>query len=175
MKRRSRRSLAAVLVAVALMALCAFAVTVSVQVLMDPRKWDDIDNTIDMLTGVRWGDIVVLAVAVGVGVIGLALVLAAIVPGRLVIVPLAGDDTDISAGVGRRSLRSTLRRGVLAVDGVSAVRIRRRRRKVVAVVRTSRVTTDGLADAGRAAVDSRLDQIDLGTRPTVSVKVRSSS
>ena len=172
MKRRSRRSLAAGLVAVALVALCAFAVAVSIQVLMDPRRLDDVTRTVGVLNTVRWGDITVVAVAAGVGLIGLVLVLAAIVPGRLIIVPLADDDTAISAGVGRRSLSSALRRGVLAVDGVSAVSLKRRRRKIVAVVRTSRGTTDGLADAGRAAVDGVLDHIELGARPTVAVKVK---
>ncbi|MFI9380801.1 DUF6286 domain-containing protein [Kutzneria sp. NPDC052558] len=174
MKRRSRRSVAATLAAIGLFALCAFAVTVSVQVLMDPRRWRDVDNALAVLNSVRWGDIVVLAAAVGVGVVGLVLLLAALVPGRLVVVPLAPDDTGIAAGVGRRSLGSALRRTTLAVDGVSAVRVKRRRRKVIAAVRTTRTVTDGLADAERTAVDRALDGIDLRTRPTVAVKVRRS-
>jgi hypothetical protein len=171
-KRRSRRSLAAALVSIGLFALCAFAVTVSVQVLMDPRRWSDVDNALAVLNSVRWSDIVVLAAAVGVGVVGLILLLVALVPGRLVVVPLASDDTGITAGVGRRSLGSALRRTALAVDGVSAVRIKRRRRKVVAAVRTTRTTTDGLADAEQTAVDRVLNEIDLRTRPTVSIKVK---
>lgn len=172
MKRRSRRSLAAGLVAIAVLAICAFAVTVSVQMLMDPRRWDDVTTVIGVLNAARWGDITVVAVAAGAGLAGLVLVLAAVVPGRLVIVPLTADTTQISAGVGRRSLQAALRRGALSVDGTTAARVKCRRRKVVAVLRTDRVTTDGLGDAGRVAIESALDHLDLGTRPAVSVKVK---
>jgi hypothetical protein len=40
------------------------------------------------------------------------------------------------------------------------------------VARTNRTNTTGLDDAVKAAVEHRLDQIDLATRPTVTAKVR---
>jgi hypothetical protein len=57
------------------------------------------------------------------------------------------------------------------VDGVSGAKLKLKRRKVFAKVTTGRTTTDGLADAVRAAIEHRLDQITPALRPTVKVKV----
>lgn len=58
------------------------------------------------------------------------------------------------------------------MDGVSGASLTLGRRKVAAVVRTDRTSTDGLADAVRASLEHRLDQITPASRPELKVKIK---
>ncbi|WP_158879420.1 DUF6286 domain-containing protein [Amycolatopsis anabasis] len=169
MIRRPRRVLPAAAVALVLLAGCVVITIACVQTLLGQSPV----VRYEQLTGLaRWNE---LPVAVGGGAaaaLGCVLVFLAVSPGRPVVVPLTG--TDIDSGTTRSGLRRALADTAAGVDGVSAVRLRLRRRKVTAAVRTGRATTGGLADAVRGALDARLDEIAPVTRPRVRVKVRSS-
>ncbi|WP_408629856.1 DUF6286 domain-containing protein [Amycolatopsis aidingensis] len=56
--------------------------------------------------------------------------------------------------------------------GVSGVRVRLRRGRLSAIVRTDRTVPTGLNESVRAALERRLDQIAPATCPRISVRVR---
>ncbi|WET77397.1 DUF6286 domain-containing protein [Amycolatopsis sp. QT-25] len=170
MKRRPRRGIPATLTAIVLLAACALVAVVAIQMLLGETPWIRYDTVAGTLHDLRWND-VATAVIGGVSVLlGLILILAAILPGRLTVLPLRGD---LDSGASRRSYRSTLRAAAATVDGVSSAKVKLKPRKVSAKVSTGRATTDGLAEAVHGAITHRLDQIDPALRPTVKVKVRS--
>lgn len=173
MTRRPRRGVPAVITALVLLSLCVLTATSVIQLLAGRRPVVSYAAIADWAHTTRWDSLVVI---VGAGVVvltGLVLLVAATVPGRPTVIPLSATDTDatIDAGASRRSLRSTLRAAANAVDGVTATRLTLRGRRVTAVVRTHRTTREGLAEAVRAAVGHRLDQISPATRPAVRVRV----
>ncbi|AXB43712.1 DUF6286 domain-containing protein [Amycolatopsis albispora] len=164
MKRRPRRSTPATLTALVLLGGCTVVAVAAIQLILGQRPWLDYG----VLHRIHWNE---LPVAVSGGVLvlsGLTLVLAAVLPGRLTILPLRGE-TD--SGASRRSYRSTLRSAAAGVDGVSRAKLTLRRRRVAAKVRTERTNPTGLAEAVRAAIEQRVAQIDPAVQPRISVKV----
>lgn len=171
MKRRPRRSAPATLSALVILAVCVLAAAVSIQLLLGERPWISYAAVTGWLNGQRWTD-VIPAVAGGVAaLLGLALLLAAVLPGRARVLPLRGD---LDSGASRRSYRSTLRTAASTVDGVSGAKLKLGRRRVKAVVTTARTSTEGLADAVRTAVEQRIGQIDPVTPPAVKVRLKTS-
>ncbi|HEV7978593.1 DUF6286 domain-containing protein [Amycolatopsis sp.] len=168
MKRRPRRSTPATLTAVVLLAACAVVAVVAIQTILGETPWLSYKTAADALHGARWNDLIPALAGGGAVLLGVVLLLTAFLPGRLTVLPLEGE---LDSGASRRSYRSTLRTAASTVDGVSGAKLKLKRRKVFAKVTTGRTTTDGLADAVRAAIEHRLDQITPALRPTVKVKV----
>jgi uncharacterized protein DUF6286 len=171
-KRRPRRGVPAVLTALVLLAVCALVTVAAIQMIIGVSPLVDYRSVAATLHGTRWDD---LGTALAGGVLalaGLVLLLAAFLPGAPTVLPLSGDPAGMDSGATRRGLRSTLRAAASTVDGVSAAKLRLRRRRIVAVVRTNRTTTTGLDHAVTAAIEHRLDQIGLDTRPTLIVRVQ---
>ncbi len=173
MKRLPRRSAPAVLTAVVLLAVCVLVATVAIQTILGHTPWVDYRTAADALNATRWNDLVPVIVGGAAAVLGLVLLLAAFLPGKPTVLPLRDDETSIESGASRRSYRSTLRTAATGVDGVSGAALSVGRRKVAAVVRTDRTNTDGLADAVRASLEHRLDQIAPAGRPELKVKIKS--
>jgi hypothetical protein len=171
-KRRPRRSTPAVLTALVLLAACALVAVVAIQMIIGESPLVDYRSVATTLHGMHWDDAGVVLAGGVLALVGLLMLLAAILPGAPTVLPLSGDPTGMDSGATRRSLRSTLRAAVSTVDGVKVAKVRLGRRKVAAVVRTNRTNTTGLDDAVRAAVDHRLDQINLVNRPSLAVKVQ---
>jgi hypothetical protein len=170
-KRRPRRSAPATLTALVILAVCVLVAAVSVQLLLGDRPWISYAAVAGRLHGLHWTD---LAPAIAGGVaalLGVALLLVAVLPGRATVLPLRGD---LDSGASRRSYRSTLRVAASTVDGVSGAKLKLGRRRVKAVVTTARTNTDGLADAVRAAVEQRVGQIDPAAAPAVKVRLKTS-
>ncbi|RDG34526.1 DUF6286 domain-containing protein [Streptomyces corynorhini] len=169
MKRRPRRSAPATLTALALLAACTVVAVVAVQMIAGQTPWISYGAVAGDLRAAHWNDRAP-AVAGGIAaLIGLIMVMAAVLPGRPTVLPLAGE---LDSGASWRGLRSTLRTAAADVDGVNRVTLRLRRRRVAARVRTDRTNTEGLADAVRTALEQRLDQIDPARRPDVKVTLR---
>ena len=171
MKRRPRRSLPAVLTALVLLAASALVAVVAIQMIINEKPWIDYGSVASTLHDTRWGDTVMLWVGVGVALIGLLLLAAALLPGRPTVLPLSGDRPDMDSGASRRSLRSTLRTAASTVDGVTTTKLWLGSRRARTAVRTNRANTAGLDDAVRAAVERRLDQITPAVRPNLTVRV----
>ncbi|KFU76627.1 hypothetical protein SAMN04489729_7845 [Amycolatopsis lurida] len=169
MKRRPRRSVPAVLVALVVLAGCVLAAIVAVQTIIGEKPWLSYDAVASALHDTRWSDPLPPIAGGVVALLGLLLLVAAIVPGRPTVLPLEGG-TD--SGASRRSYRSTLRTAASTVDGVSAAKLKVKRSKIVSVVTTGRTNTAGLADAVRAAIEHRLSQIGPATVPAVRVRVK---
>lgn len=169
MKRRPRRSLPAVLVALVVLAGCVLAAAVAVQLIIGEKPWVSYDSMASALHGTRWSDPLTALAGGGAALLGLLLLVSAVVPGRPTVLPLDGSP---DSGASRRSYRSTLRTAASTVDGVSSAKLKVKRRKVVSVVTTGRTNTAGIADAVRAAVEHRLAQIGPATVPAVRVRVK---
>ncbi|MCR6490765.1 alkaline shock response membrane anchor protein AmaP [Amycolatopsis sp. OK19-0408] len=170
MKRRPRRSTPAALVAVVLLAGCVPAAVVAIQAIFGKVPWISYSGIADRLHATHWNDFVPVLAGAAAALLGLVLLAAALLPGRLVVVPLRGE-TD--SGASRRSYRSTLRAAASDVDGVTAATLKVKRRKVTARVRTARTNVEGLPDAVRTAIERRLAQIAPATTPAVKVRVTS--
>ncbi|WP_370964484.1 DUF6286 domain-containing protein [Amycolatopsis sp. cg9] len=169
MKRRPRRSVPAVLTAVVVLAACVLVAVVAIQTIVGERPWISFGSVASALHDLRWTDAVPAVAGGVVALLGLVLVLGAVLPGALTVLPLGGP---FDAGAARGSYRSTLRAAAASVDGVSGAAVKVGARRVKVRVKTARTRPDGLADAVRAAVGHRLDQIGPATRPAVSVRVR---
>jgi len=173
MRRRPRRTIPAAITALILCALCVLTAISAIQLLAGQRPLISYAALADLAHTTRWDSLAVAAAAGLVMLIGFILLLTAILPGRPTVIPLRAIDTGaaLDTGASRRSLRSTLHAAADAVDGVTATTLTLRRRTVTAVVRTHRTTREGLAEAVRAAISHRLDQISPATRPAVRVRV----
>ncbi|UGT63959.1 DUF6286 domain-containing protein [Nocardia asteroides] len=167
MTRRPRRVVPAVLLALVLLA-AAIAVIVSlVQRLTDTREFVSYDRVAAELYAVEWGETPVLVTGIGALTLGALLLVAAVWPGRALLVPLV-DEEGLRAGVSRRGLRAAIRESAETVDGVTARGVRLGRRSVRIEARTDRVESAGTADAVCDRVSNRLREI--GTRSVRRVR-----
>ncbi|HEX7302066.1 DUF6286 domain-containing protein [Lentzea sp.] len=169
MKRRTRRSLPASLTALVLLGAGVVTTISAVQHLTGDRPWLDITAIASALHSVQWTDQITLVAAAVVAVLGLVLVLAAVLPGAVTVLPLAGTP---DSGITRSGYRSALRTAANDVDGVSAAEAAIGTRRVTVRATTARTHTEGLTDAVRAAVETRLDELAPSRRPAVVVKLR---
>lgn len=173
MKRRPRRSGLATATAVVVLAACVLVTVVAIQMIIGERPWIRYDSVATALHDARWDAVGTAVVGGAVALVGLVLLVAAVVPGRPAVLPLAGDEPDLDSGANRRSTRAALRATASGVDGVRSAKLRLTGGRVVAAVRTDRVDPAGIDEAVRAALSRRLDQITPERRPSVRVRVRS--
>ncbi|WP_409465049.1 DUF6286 domain-containing protein [Amycolatopsis sp. GA6-003] len=169
MKRRTRRSLPATLTAAVLLAAAVLAAVAAIQRLTGHQPWLDYRAVAAVVHDARWTELVPALVSGAVALLGLGLLWAALLPGKRRILPLTGDP---DSGADSTGYRAALRAAAADVDGVERAQLSTGSRKVKVRVKTARTRTDGLADAVRAAVESRLDRISPARRPAVSVRVR---
>jgi hypothetical protein len=156
-------------VALVVLAACVLVAVSAIQFLVGERPLFTYDSLAGAVHDTSWTELPVVLGGGAAVVIGLVLLYTALIPGKPTVVPLAGPDS----GAVRHSLRRTLRASAAEVDGVSSVKLKLRRKKAIARVRTNRTNTDGLADAVRDAVSQRLDRIGPVNRPAVRVRIAS--
>lgn len=175
MIRRPRRSLPATLVALALLA-AAFLIAVSCgQLLLDQTPLLPFAAVAQTGAAFTWNQVIVLAAAAVVAVLGLALMVAALSPGAPTIVALAPRDGQPHAGATRRSLARALTMAARNVDGVDKASVRVRPRTVTAAVRTPLREPADLPEQVRTAITERLDDIALAQRAQVRVRTTTRS
>jgi hypothetical protein len=170
--RRPRRGIPATLTALVALVLCALVAVVAIQLIAGQPPVFSYRTIAADLHRAQWRDLVVAIVGGAVALVGLVLLLTAVIPGRAMVLPLGSDDTDLVAGVSRRSLLLTLRSAAGAVDGVATVRLALRGRTIAVIVHADRTDDTGIADALRAAVQGRLAQLAPATEPTIKIRVR---
>jgi hypothetical protein len=172
MIRRSRRSLAAGLVAIVGLALCALVATSAIQLLLNKPPVLDYQRAANWAHSTQWTSIAVVIGGAVLAFAGLVLLLAAIVPGKALVLPLQGSgNTALTSGVRRRSTAAVLRSAAESVEGVDALKLKVRRRKVAAKVAANRFGAENLQAQVESALSEQLDRIDPRRRPRVRVKV----
>ncbi|MFI5783849.1 DUF6286 domain-containing protein [Nocardia sp. NPDC051570] len=171
MRRRPRRTPAATVVAVATLALSVAVIVSLIQRLTGTHEFVSYDTVAAWLHGTTWRSSWVLATGVTALVIGVLLLGSALVPGRAVVLPLTAEE-DLSAGITRRGLRTTMREAAYTVEGVSTARIRLRRNRVGVVARTERAVAQELTEPVRAAVEQRLAELGPAAPPQVVARLR---
>lgn len=120
-----------------------------------------------------WTDALIVAIAAGIAVLGLILVLIAVIPGRTKLLAISATDSTTPAGTTRKSVRRSLRASARSVDGISAVEVkvgRRARRAKIDVTTPFRNPGDLRAEVEAAALD-RLAQLDLIKIPRITVGI----
>ena len=179
MNLRPRRGVPATLTGLLLLAACVLTATDAIQILAGGHPLLSYTRFAATLHRQHWNS---LAPAIAAGVlalVGLLLLLAALLPGRPVVLALSvptDDDGVSAAGLSRRGFRNMLRDTAASVDGVTSASLTVRRKVIAASVRTAG-PAEGLADSVRAALERRLDQIAPARRPALRVRAstRSSS
>ncbi len=110
--------------------------------------------------------------------LGLVLVLCAVLPGRSLVLPLAGDaESGMRAGVGRAGLARALRATAADVDGVVDARVRVRPRRVTVRLRTEAGSVqhrDEIAERALKALERRLSSTALARQPRLRLRVSTS-
>jgi hypothetical protein len=172
MIRRPRRAIPATLTALVALAVCALVATVAIQLAAGQPPVFSYQTIAANLHRAQWRDLVVAIVGGAVALVGLILLLTAVIPGRAMVLPLGADDTELVAGISRRSLLLTLRSAAGAVEGVATVRLALRGRTVAVRAHADRVDDTGIADALREAITGRIAQLSPATTPTIKVRVR---
>lgn len=169
---RGRRTVGAVLLAVLLLA-GAVAVGWAATLLALGRSVTlvDLGAAVRWSQQTRWTDTVVLVAGIVVAVIGLLVLLGALVPPARRGLELTAVHPRTATSLTRRSLRRTLAAAVEQLDGVSGATAALGR-GVVRVDATSWLRHPGsLQQDAVAAVEHRLDLLDLKVRPRVEVRL----
>ncbi|WP_084514326.1 DUF6286 domain-containing protein [Nocardia acidivorans] len=170
--RRPRRVVPAVLLALAVLAVCVVAVISLTGRLVGRSELVSYDSLADRLHGTHWSDAAVLGAGIAIAGAGLVLLLIAVLPGRPVVIAL-DEVGDSPAGLARRSLRADLRRAAASVHGVESPRVHLGDKKIRVSARTGRAETAVLDTALREAVTGALDRIAPARPATVRTRLRS--
>ncbi|WP_227983614.1 DUF6286 domain-containing protein [Nocardia spumae] len=173
MNRRPRRIVPAVVVAVVLLGV---AIVVAVSLIQNLAHSDELvpyDTVATRLHDTTWHSAWVLGVGIGVAVVGVVLLVAAVIPGRRVVVALEADE-GMDAGIMRRSLDGALDDAAASVAGLEAARVRRTRKHIRVQGRAAHPDHADLEQTVEAAVSDRLSRIAPQSAPPVSVRLRTS-
>jgi hypothetical protein len=180
--RRPRRGIPATLTALVLLAASVLTAIDAIQLLAKTHPLISYARATGELHKLHWNG-PVPAITAGVLIaLGLLVLLAALVPGRPVVVALTeltqtsddpGTTKGLDAGVSRRGLRTMLGTAAASVDGVASATLTVRRNVVAATVRTLG-SSEGMADTVRAALEQRLDQVSPAQRPALRVRATTS-
>lgn len=136
----------------------------------DPPLVVPYDRWLRTLRPHGWADTVVLLSCVGVAVLGVLLILAALV-GREKRIRLSSEDPDLDMSTSPRSLSRALRNDARSVDGVgtASARVRQRKAKVTAEVRLGEPTA--VEQELETTLSERLRTLSLATPPKLVVRV----
>lgn len=170
---RGRRTLGAVLLALLLLAAAGAAGwAAALLALGRPVTMVDLDAVVRWTQQTRWTDTVVLVIGAVVAVVGLLVLLGALIaPGRKG-VELTPVHPRTATSLTRRSLRRTLEAAVEDLDGVTRATAEVGT-KSVRIHATSWLRHPGdLRQQAVAAVEHRLDLLDLRVRPRVEVRLQ---
>jgi hypothetical protein len=168
--RRHRRVLPSIVVASVLLAVGVLFAVSGAQLVLDRTPVLPVDGVRELGGRVTWQHPLLIGAEVLVGLVGLLLIGAALLPGRPTVLPLAPAHGLVS-GTTRSGLARALATTAREVDGVDSARLRVGTRRVRATVRTPLHDAAGLAEQVRAALRDRLSDLDLTRRPTVRVRV----
>jgi Family of unknown function (DUF6286) len=173
---RPHRTPAAIVTVVLLTAVAAGTATELISTILrrPVLPTEDLARAGRLLRTTAWNDPAVLAIAGGVGLTGLLLLIIALLPGHGRVTVMAASDPRSLLGVGRSGLRATLETAALAVPGIAEARVRLRgrlRRRVVVHAATGYRNPGTLRQIVADAVRARMDAADLVRPPRVVVRL----
>ncbi|MFC4112386.1 DUF6286 domain-containing protein [Nonomuraea zeae] len=170
---RPQRRIPAIVVALllALLSLLVAAETISA-LLGRPLRWIPYDRMLGWAASTLWSNPLFLLGSAIVTLIGLALLLTALVPGRPSMVPVRSGDPDVIIGLRPKSVTRALEHAAEQVPGVRSARARMHGHTVA--VTSAGFGPDGerYGEAVRGAVLSRLAALDLVEPYRVDVNVK---
>lgn len=111
-------------------------------------------------------------VAIVLAVAGIAMLLAAIIPGRPSRVRLLDDQIPGETAISHRDLARRVQRRAQNVDGVHSARVTVGRRRIDVLVRTVVDDTAPVATAARAAVEHTVRELQFAPSPRSRVRTR---
>jgi hypothetical protein len=176
--RRPRRGIPAALTGLLLLAASVLTAIDAIQILAGaPHPMLSYARFASALHRLHWNSLAPAIAGGGLALLGVILLLAALVPGRRMVLALGSSppapDLDGGAlpiaGLSRRGLRNMLRATAASVDGVTSAKLSVRRKVIAATVRTPG-SAEELSGRVRAALEQRLDQISPATRPALRVR-----
>jgi hypothetical protein len=179
--RRPRRGIPATLTGLLLLAAGVLTAIDAIQILTGAHPLLSYARFASVLHRQHWNSLAPAIVAGGLVLLGAILLLAALLPGRRMVLALGSSHpaTDTGgapeggalppAGLSRRGLRNMLTATAASVDGVTSAKLSVRRKVIAAAVRTPG-SAEELTGRVRAALEQRLDQISPAARPALRVR-----
>lgn len=154
---RGRRGTAVVITALVLLLAAVAAGGLAVSTALSRQvTFVDVRGAVDWLRSATWDQQVVLWIGVGVTVVGIIVLLAALLPAGRRVVELESPDPATAVGITPRGLRRTITASVSGIDGISQARADVGGRTVRVDAVTWLRHTDGLQDAATAAAQQRI-------------------
>ncbi len=170
---RGGRSFTAFLVALVATAICAFVAVEAIWLAVTAHTVGfDVHAVTRYGRDTGWQNGVVLAAGIVGGLVGLVLLLIGVLPPGRGVIELDTGDPRLAAGIGQPSLQRLIATQVTGIDGVSAARVRGRRRMRILATTVLRDTT-GLAEAIHTVAVGQLDALRPSRRRTVRVRLAS--
>ena len=181
LRRRPARTVPATITAVVLLALGVALVWAAAQRLAQGSWPVFADRTASWMATLTWGDVWVLILSIGVAVLGLILLVAAIKPGPPTAMTLdsgsSADTADASteAVMTRRSVAKLASARAAQVDGVDSESTDVGARKVTVTVKTPSQQRSEIDQQVRDRVAGALQSAGLAPMPAVVVRARTQS
>lgn len=171
---RPRRSGLASLVALLVLVGCVLVAIAAVQIAQDRDRTvlGSVSWVAERLRTRDWSDVGVLIAGVGLGVVGVLLLVAGLVPARRPFVRLVDPDPHTIAGVTRGGLARELGALASAVDGVASAKATVKRRRVRVDAQCALRDDTGVQEAIETAVRDRLAALQPQRPLTVTARLR---
>lgn len=157
---RPRRSWPAVLTGLVVLALAVVSAAEVISALAGtPLRLLPVGAATDYAGTATWSEPSVQIASAVLAFIGLALIVAALAPGRSRWVPLRTDDPALVVGLTRPALRRAVASAARDVSGVDGVHVSARRNRLRVHVRTGLRESSGLPEEVTEAVERRLAEL----------------
>jgi hypothetical protein len=157
---RPRRSWPAVITGLAILVVAVVAAAEVISALAgSPLGLIPVGPAEQYATTTTWSQPSVQIASAVLALIGLALIVVALVPGRSRWTVLRTGDPALVVGLTRPALRRTVSSAAQEVDGVDGVHVVVRGQRLRVHVRTGMRTADGLPEEVTAAVERRLEEL----------------
>ena len=157
---RPRRSWPAVLTGFVILAVAVVAAAEVIAALAgNPLRLIPVGAATDYAGAATWSEPSVQIASAVLALIGLALIVVALAPGRSRWTALRTDDPALVVGLTRPALRRTVAAAAQGVSGVDGVHVAVRGKRIRVHVRTGMRDSNGMPDEVTAAVERRLEEL----------------
>ncbi|MFI7635827.1 DUF6286 domain-containing protein [Nonomuraea sp. NPDC049400] len=170
---RPYRRVPAIVVAVLLTLLSFLVAAETISALVGrPLRWVPYDRMLGWASATLWSNPLFLLASAVVALLGLALLVTALIPGRPSMVPVRSGDPDVIIGLRPKTVSRALAHAAEEVPGVHSARATIRGRTVAVTPATSGWDKERFAQEVRTAVLTRLAGLDPVEPYRVAVNVK---